>query len=71
MPRTVAVGDRLCTKKQHPCGANDWLVTRTGCDIKLKCTHCGRVILLGREEFEKCFRRYISRAERSESIENR
>lgn len=68
MPKTVAVGDRLMTKKQHPCGTNEWIVTRTGCDIKLKCAACGRVVMLGREDFERSFKKYISRAERSENI---
>lgn len=63
MAKTVTTGDRVCIKKPHPCGGNDWLVLRTGADIKLKCGVCGRVILIGRDEFEKNFRGYIQRQE--------
>ena len=24
-------------KKQHPCGSNEWEITRVGVDIKIKC----------------------------------
>lgn len=62
MPKSVKVGDTLLTKKPHPCGANNWLVTRIGADIKLKCNNCGRVIMLGREDFEKRFKKYLTRS---------
>ncbi len=61
MPSTVKVGDTVMTKKPHPCGANEWLVTRIGADIKLKCTHCGRVIMMPRADFVKKFKKYLLR----------
>ena len=44
------VGDRVITKKQHPCGSKEWIITRVGVDFKLECTGCGHVILLPREK---------------------
>lgn len=40
-------------KKQHPCGTNLWEIVRVGADIKIKCVHCGRTIMLSRIEFNK------------------
>ena len=61
MPSTVKAGDTVMTKKPHPCGANEWLVTRIGADIKLKCMHCGRVIMMPRADFVKKFKKYLLR----------
>ena len=40
-------------KKAHPCGTNEWEITRVGVDIKIKCVHCGRSIMMDRMEFNK------------------
>ena len=47
------VGDIIETKKNHPCGGKNWEILRVGADIKLKCTTCGRIVMLSREETEK------------------
>lgn len=47
-------------KKEHPCGSNEWLVTRVGADIKIKCQKCGRSIMLPRIEFNKKMKKVIS-----------
>lgn len=47
------LGSIVVMKKGHPCGANSWEVTRVGVDIKLKCTNCGRTIMMDRIEFER------------------
>lgn len=44
------VGDKVKTKKKHPCGSNEWEITRVGVDFKLKCLGCGHVIVLEREK---------------------
>lgn len=49
----IRVGDVLTMKKQHPCGSNTWTVLRIGADFKLKCTGCGREIMLPRFQAEK------------------
>ncbi len=43
------IGDRVQTRKAHPCGGSFWTVIRTGADIKLKCERCGHVVMLSRE----------------------
>jgi len=40
-------------KKAHPCGSNEWEITRMGIDIKIKCLKCGRSIMIPRIEFDK------------------
>ena len=44
------VGDKVKTKKVHPCGSKEWEVIRVGVDFKLKCIGCGHVIMLPREK---------------------
>lgn len=55
------LGDIVRMKKQHPCGSYDWEVTRMGMDIKIKCTGCGRVVMLARSEFEKKMVRIVDK----------
>ncbi len=55
----IHLGDIIQTKKKHPCGTDQWEITRIGADVKIKCLGCGRVIMLERGEFEKRYRRTI------------
>ncbi len=55
----VQLGDILVMKKEHPCGAHEWLVLRTGMDFRLRCTGCGREVLLPRVKAEKKIRRIL------------
>ncbi|MCD7750349.1 MAG: DUF951 domain-containing protein [Lachnospiraceae bacterium] len=52
----IQVGDILKLKKKHPCGSFEWEVLRTGADIRLKCTGCGRMIMQPRSSVEKSIR---------------
>lgn len=47
------IGDHIVMKKPHACGTNEWVVTRTGADVKLRCVSCGRLIMLDRLDFLK------------------
>ena len=49
----ITVGNILKMKKPHPCGCYTWEVLRTGMDIRLKCTNCGRQVMLPRKQVEK------------------
>ena len=40
-------------KKNHPCGANKFLVLRIGMDFKIKCQGCGHEIMSSRSNIEK------------------
>lgn len=46
-------------KKPHPCGTNEWVVTRVGADIKIKCLKCGRTIMLPRVDFNKKLKKVV------------
>lgn len=49
----INVGDVVRLKKQHPCGSSEWEVLRFGADFRLKCTGCGRQIMIARRQLEK------------------
>ena len=53
MTDEIRLGDRIRTRKKHPCGGDEWVVVRTGADIKIKCLTCGRVVMLDRQVFLK------------------
>jgi len=55
-----SLGDTVRMKKPHPCGSSDWIITRTGADIKIKCLGCGRVVMMDREVFQKRAARIIA-----------
>ncbi|HHY14742.1 MAG TPA: DUF951 domain-containing protein [Firmicutes bacterium] len=42
-------GQILRLKKKHACGGQTWEVLKPGVDTRLKCTTCGRVILIPRD----------------------
>lgn len=58
----IDIGDVIRTRKPHPCGGDQWTVTRTGADIKIRCDTCGCVVMLDREAFLKRRKAVISRA---------
>ena len=47
------VGDVVKMKKTHPCGSDQWEITRVGMDFGLKCQGCGRWVMIPRPKFEK------------------
>jgi hypothetical protein len=57
----LRLGDRLTLAKPHPCGAREWQVVRLGADIGLRCTGCGRRVLLERRELERRFKGFVER----------
>ena len=59
----VTLGDVVEMRKAHPCGAKEWTVIRTGADIKIRCSGCGRIVMLDREAFCKRVKRLVSRPE--------
>lgn len=56
------VGDIVKMKKVHPCGADQWEITRTGIDFGLKCKGCGRFVMISRSKFEKAVKAIVVRA---------
>lgn len=52
-PVPFRLGDRIELRRRHPCGGSSWDVDRLGADIGLRCTTCGRRILLERRRVER------------------
>ena len=57
------LGSIVILKKQHPCGANKWEIIRVGADIKIKCTQCGRIVMIPRSKFQKEAKKIVINAE--------
>ena len=53
LPMDIRVGDMLTMKKKHPCGADRWLVLRSGMDFRLRCLGCGHEVMIPRSKAEK------------------
>lgn len=49
----IRIGDVVQMRKAHPCGSVEWTVTRTGADIKIKCSGCDRIVMMDRDTFLK------------------
>ena len=55
----IAVGDIIQTRKKHPCGASSFEVLRVGMDFRIRCTGCGREVMLPRVKIEKNIKKVI------------
>lgn len=60
MNKDYKLNSIVMMKKQHPCGNNEWQITRVGADIKIKCMACGHVVMLSRIDFNKKLKKIIS-----------
>lgn len=61
MVMELKLGDVLRLRKVHPCGSTDWEVVRLGADIGIKCTGCGRMVLMPRSTLERRTKTMLSR----------
>lgn len=59
MKNNYELGTLVQMKKEHPCGCNIFEVIRIGVDIKIKCTNCGRTIMLPRVDFNKKIKKVL------------
>ena len=59
----ILLGDIVTTRKPHPCGSSEWTVIRTGADIKIRCSGCGRIVMLDRDSFLRRRKAVVSRGE--------
>jgi len=55
-----SIGDIVITKKNHPCGGNEWEILRIGADFRIKCVKCGHTLMLSRTKFEKAVKKIKS-----------
>ena len=51
-------GGKIISKKEHACGGKEWIIVRTGADIKLKCLTCGRTLFLSVDQVKKMAKTY-------------
>lgn len=58
------LGDIVQMKKQHPCGTYEFEIIRVGADIKIKCTRCGRIVMIPRSKFVKGAKKIVIKAEK-------
>ena len=61
--KDVNVGDIVKMKKAHPCGSDEWEITRTGMDFGMKCCGCGHFVMLARTKFENAAKAVVKSAE--------
>ncbi len=59
MNKEYKLNDYVIMKKPHACKTNLWMITRMGVDIKIKCVHCGREIMMDRLEFQKKLKKVV------------
>lgn len=60
MIETFELGNLVQMKKTHPCGTNIFEIIRVGADVKIKCTGCGRIIMLPRGKFQKDAKKLVN-----------
>jgi hypothetical protein len=58
----IHLDDIVRLRKPHPCGGYEWQVTRLGVDIGLRCTTCGRRVLVPRSRFNKRLKAIVQTA---------
>ena len=60
------IGNVIKMKKPHPCGENRWEILRVGMDFKIRCTGCGREVMLPRAKIEKNIKKVVKPAQQAE-----
>ena len=55
----MSIGDKVVSKKVHPCGSSVWSVIRTGADYKFKCDGCGRIVMIPSVDVKKFVKKKV------------
>lgn len=58
----LLLGDLVQMRKTHPCGSDKWTVIRVGADIKIRCSGCGRIVMMDRADFTKRMKKVLAHA---------
>ena len=61
MPMKLEVGDRIITKKSHPCGGKHWRILRTGADFVIQCETCSHKTWIPRPKLEKAIKEVLEK----------
>ena len=67
----IRVGDVVRMRKAHPCGGDQWTVTRRGADVGIRCSTCGRRVMLDRLVYERRVRLVVEQGPPMEIPSNR
>lgn len=62
MEKKYDIGNLVVLKKGHPCGENLWEIVKLGADIRIKCTKCGRIVIIPRIEFNKKIKKVMEKS---------
>jgi len=60
-PLALYLDDVVVLRKTHPCGGDAWRIVRLGADIGVRCTTCGRRVLIARSAIERDIKRFTAR----------
>ena len=55
----LMLGDLVQMRKTHPCGSDRWTIIRVGADIKIRCSGCGRIVMMDRADFVKRMKKIV------------
>ena len=58
----LLLGDLVQMRKTHPCGSDKGTGIRVGADIKIRCSGCGRIVMMDRADFTKRMKKVIAHA---------
>ena len=58
----LLLGDLVQMRTTHPCGSDKWTVIRVGADIKIRCSGCGRIVMMDRADFTKRMKKVLAHA---------
>lgn len=47
------IGDSIITRKKHVCGSDTWTIERIGAEVRIKCSKCGREVMMLKMELDK------------------
>lgn len=61
------LGSLVEMKKPHACTikatgkkANEWEIVRMGADIKIRCTNCDHIVMMGRYDFNRKLKKVMT-----------
>lgn len=63
----IHLGDIVRMRKPHPCGSVQWEVVRLGADIGIRCSQCGRRVLIPRTQFLRQVKTLVSQGTQADS----
>ncbi|PHK48513.1 DUF951 domain-containing protein [Staphylococcus edaphicus] len=70
MTSNYGLNDIVEMKKQHACGTNRFQIIRVGADIRIKCEHCQRSIMIPRQTFNKKLKKILVSQQDTDNKEN-